>query len=197
MSFKEYKTKLALATLIVPILIIVFAPVVFALNDNWYHYDHGIEMLGIKKYADARTEFNYYLQHPEMHRHMFGVAWFGKGLVALARGDDDEAIFAFKRAIENDLHPTVKISDKAYINMGNIFYKKKSYLDSNKYYLKAVESNPNSGLAHYYLGLSYLEIGEYDKAAKEAESAKQLGVAFTALSDKLSKMDSSVKKSSP
>jgi tetratricopeptide (TPR) repeat protein len=214
MLFRGYKTRLAASILIVPTFIIISAAVIFARSaektpssktsigdpyhgDNWSHYERGMEFLNNKKYANARQEFNYYLHHPEMHRRMFGVAWFGKGLVFLARGDDDGAIFAFKQAINNDIHPLVKISDKAYINMGNIFYKKKAYMDSNKFYLKAAESNPRSGLAHYYLGLSYFEIGEYEKATKEAEIAKQLGVTFTALSDKLSEMKSSARKTSP
>ncbi len=188
MLFSKNKIKLSVLA-VVAIFTITFESNVFALIDNWYHYEHGIELLDDNNYYYAKKEFNYYLEHPEIHRHMFGIAWFGRGLIYLKLRDDNGAIFAFKMAIANDLHPTFKISDKSYMNMGQIFFRRKAYDEAVKLYLKAVESNPNSGLAHYYLGLAYFETGEYDKAAKEAEDAKKLRISFTALSEKLSKIN--------
>jgi tetratricopeptide (TPR) repeat protein len=91
-------------------------------------------------------------------------------------------------AVKNDLHSTVKITSKAYINIGTIYMRNKAYQDAIEAYSKAVESDQNNGLAHYYLGLAYLRAGEYEKAEQESEEAKRLGITFTALSDKLSKI---------
>jgi tetratricopeptide (TPR) repeat protein len=156
--------------------------------DNWFHYEQGMRMLNAKKWDHAQREFTYYLNHPEMHRHMFGVAYFGRGLLYQAMGKLDRALEEFRLAIQNDHHPSVSVSESSYINIGALYMTKKSYQDAITAYSKAVEINPKNGLAHYYLGLAYLRAGEYEKAEKEAEVAKKLGVPFTALSDELNKI---------
>jgi tetratricopeptide (TPR) repeat protein len=118
---------------------------------------------------------------------MFGVAYFGRGLYYQTLENYTQALNEYRMAIKNDLHPTVKISVKAYMNMGTIYMKLKSYQDAVNVYLKAVKIKPGNGLAHYYLGLAYFKIGDYEKAEKESVEAKSRGVTFTALSDKLAK----------
>lgn len=170
------------------IIILALASYVFGFVQNWYHYEKGLEQIQAKNYGQAEKEFNYYLNHPEMHGDMLGVAHFGKGLMFQTMGKYELAIVEFKMAIENDLHPSFRITDSAYINIGNIYFKNKSYKDAIVAYSKAVENNPRNGFAHYYLGLASLRVGEYDRAAKEAETAKKLGVPFTALTDELKKV---------
>ncbi|MBI4679798.1 MAG: tetratricopeptide repeat protein [Nitrospirae bacterium] len=166
----------------------------FALIDNWTHYNNGIKFLAAKNYAQAQGNFDYYLNQPEMHRHMFGVAHFGRGLLFQEMGKYDRAIEEFRLAIENDLHPTVRITDNAYMNIGTIYMERKAYQDAIRAYSKAIEGNSRNGLAHYYLGLVYLKDNQYEEAEKEAEEAKRLGVTFTALSDELNKIKNNTGK---
>lgn len=155
--------------------------------DNWYHYEQGLRMIEAKNWQQAFTEFTYYLNHPEIHRHMFGAAHFGRGLMYQAMEKYDQAIAEFRLAIQHDLHPAFPVSENSYYNIAAIFMKGKSYRDAIDAYSKVVEINPKNGFGHYYLGLAYLRAGDYEKAAIEAEEAKKLGVPFTALADELKK----------
>jgi tetratricopeptide (TPR) repeat protein len=175
-------------------IITVFTTNAFALLDNWSHWNLGQEALKMRDFKRAEVQFSYYLKHPEMHRHMFGIAYFGRGLTFQELGNYGRAIEEYKMAIENDLHPTTRITDKAYMNMGAIYMKTKVYQDAIKAYSKAIENNPRNGLAHYYLGLAYLRDSQYEKAEKEAEEAKKLGVTFTVLSDELNKIKNNTGK---
>ncbi|MEK6528151.1 MAG: tetratricopeptide repeat protein [Nitrospirota bacterium] len=168
--------------------VFIFAISAFGLLDNWSHYYSGLKYIKEKNYKAAEDNFNYYLRHPEMHRHMFGVAYFGRGIMFQDMNNYSRAVEEYKMAIENDLNPTAMIKDKAYMNIGTIYMGKKKYKDAKEAYLKAVESNSRNGLAHYYLGLAYLRAGEYEQAEKESEEAKKLGITFTALSDELNKV---------
>jgi len=173
--------------IIIGFLILILAQTtdIFGAGDNWAHYEDGLRFMKQGNYDAALNNFSYYLYQPEMHRHMFGIAYFGRGLLFQARGNDSKALQEFKKAVENDLHPTVKISDKAYMNIGTIYMKQKAYEDAAKAYSNAVTSKPENGLAHYFLGLARFEMGDYESAEKESEAAKRLGVPFTALSDQL------------
>ncbi|RNC67206.1 MAG: tetratricopeptide repeat protein [Desulfuromonadales bacterium] len=162
--------------------------------DNWYHYEQGMRMLQVKNYQQAEKEFRYYQNHPEYHRHMFGVSHFGLGLMQQSMGRNDLAIEEFKLAIENDLHPVQKVSDSSYINIGAIYLKRKAYQDAITTYSKAIEINPKNGVAHYYLGVAYLRTGEYEKAEKEGAEAKKLGVPFTGIDDELAERKKSSSK---
>lgn len=167
--------------------ILTLAPAAFSLMDNWSHYEDGMRMMSKKNYNQAFTEFTYYINHPEFHRHMFGIAYFGRALMFQELKNYGRAIEEYKLAIENDLHPVKKIADQAYMNIGTIYMERKAYQDAIGAYTSAVASNKQSGFAHYYLGLAYLRAGEYEKAEKESEEAKRLGITFTALADGLNK----------
>lgn len=157
------------------------------LSDNWYHYNQGIEDTKNGDFGGAAKQFDYYLRHPEMHQHMFGIAHFGKGLMYQAMGNLDKALDEFKMAIGNDLHPAMSVKDKACMNMGNIFFKLKLYNDAVSSYKKAIEANSKNGDAHYFLGMAYLKTGDIEKAETESVEAKKLGVTYTSLDEKLKK----------
>jgi tetratricopeptide (TPR) repeat protein len=156
--------------------------VTYGVGDNWTHYQNGLRFLKQGKYGEALGNFNYYLYQPEMHRRMFGVAFFGRGLLFQTQGNDTQALQEFKKAVENDLHPEVKISDKAYMNIGTIFMKRKLYQDAVYAYLKA--------LAHF-------KMGNYERAEKASREARRLGVTLTALSDELAKKGFKTDESKP
>ncbi len=182
MPSKKYKTAVFYL-----ILFIALATNTYGVGDNWAHFENGMKFMKSGDYSKALNNFSYYLHQPEMHRHMFGVAYFGRGLLYERQGNYGQAVVEYRLAIQNDLHPTVKISDKAYINIGTIYMGRKEYQDAIRAYAGAVESDKRNGLAHYYLGLAYLRAGEYEQAEKESEEAKKLGITFTALSDELNK----------
>ena len=180
------------------LLLITFIAAVASGEDieNWFHWNRGLQALNRGSFNEAKSEFEYYFRNPEDHRHMFGVAHFGKGLLFEKLKQEDNARAEYEWAIQNAVHPTVMIKDKAYMNIGAIHMRNKDYQGAIKAYLKAVESNQQNGMAHYYLGLSYLRAGEIEKAEPEAEEAKRLGVTFTALSDELNKIKNNTGKTS-
>ncbi len=164
------------------------------LDDNWRHWDMGLKAVQLRRFDRALLEFQYYIKHPEMHRHMWGIAYFGRALVFEAKEQYELTINEYKLAIKNDLHPTVKISTKAYMNMGTIYMRENNDKEAIKVYLKAIEINPKNGLAHYFLGLAYFKTGDYEDEKKQAIEAKELGIKYSALSDKLKKVKSSSSK---
>ena len=181
MLLKKYK----MAVICLIMFIAVAAPA-FG-GDNWTHFENGMKFMKSGDYSRALGNFSYYLHQPEKHRRMFGVAHFGRGLLFESKEKYGQALDEYRLAIQNDLHPSVKIADKAYMNIGTIYMGMKEYQDAIRAYAGAVESNKRSGLAHYYLGLAHLRAGEYEQAEKESEEAKKLGVTFTALADGLNK----------
>jgi tetratricopeptide (TPR) repeat protein len=144
-----------------------------------------MEHLNARNFSQAQKEFDYYISLND--RTMMGVALFGKGLLYQKMGKPKEAIREFTKAADNDFHPQVKVSDTAYLNIGFLFMKSKSYKAAIIAYSKAVNNNPNNGLAHYYLGLAYFRMGNYERAKKESDEAIRLGVTFRALSENLAK----------
>ncbi len=181
MLLKKYKM-----TVICLFLVTALAAPAYG-GDNWAHFENGMKYMKSGDFSRAFDNFTYYLHQPEMHKRMFGVAYFGRALLYESKKNYGKAVVEYRLAIQNDLHPTVKISEKAYMNLGTIYMGRKDYQEAIRAYANAVESNRQNGFAHYYLGLAYLRAGEYEKAEKESEEAKKLGVTFTALSDKLNK----------
>jgi tetratricopeptide (TPR) repeat protein len=169
----------------------------FGAGDNWAHFRNGQMFLKQKNYSAAENNFNYYLRNANMHARMAGVAHFGLGLLYQDMGQEHRAVKEYSLAVKNDLHPDYSIKDKAFMNLGAIYMKRKDYKDAIYAYSKAVEHNQNNGFAHYYLGLAFFKSGSYEKAEEESVKAKNLGVSFTFLSEQLNELKkSSAKKHS-
>ena len=151
--------------------------------DNWLHYYRGLEQIEAKWWEQANMEFGYYFRSGELHRHMYGIAYFGLGQMYQAKGRPDLAIDNYKMAIKEDIHPDVKITDKALINIGSIFMKKKAYKDAVDAYTKAVAADPQNGQAHYNLGLALAETGDLVQAEKESDDAKKFGIKLAGLDE--------------
>ena len=74
--------------------------------------------------------------------------WFQKGLeLEQSSGKVDEAIEAYKKAIE--LNPNAA---GAFVNLGTIFFHRREWAQSEKFYTGAIGADPNYALAHYNLG---------------------------------------------
>ena len=155
---------------------------------NWAHWRLGKRFLKEKNYVRAKDNFNYFLKNSAIHPDMAGIAHFGLGLVYQDMGKNDKAVKEYILATQNDVHAEFSVSDKAFVNLGAIYMKRKDYKDAIYAYSKAVEHNQKNGLAHYYLGLAYFKSGSYEKAEEESGKAENLGVSFTFLSEQLNKL---------
>lgn len=161
---------------------------------NWAHWRLGKRFLKEKNYVRAKDNFNYYLRNSKMHPDMAGIAHFGLGLLYQDMGKNDMAVKEYILATQNDVHAEFSVRDKAFMNLGAIYMKRKDYHDAIYAYSKAVEHNQNNGLAHYYLGLAFFKNGNYEMAREESEKAESLGVSFTFLSEQLNTLKKSAVK---
>lgn len=92
---------------------------------------------------------------------------FGRYL--LASQDEDHAILAFQREIENNPEQL-----PAYLFLANIKLNLKDFEDGIPYAEKAVKLAPHSALGHYILGSLLLETGQTALAINELETAVRL-----------------------
>lgn len=106
---------------------------------------------------------------PERNREQSDF-WFQKGLeLEQASGKTDEAIEAYKKAIE--LNPNAA---GAFVNLGTIYFHKRDWAHSEKFYAGAIAADPNYALAHYNLGNLYDERNNSEKAYEHYHIALKL-----------------------
>jgi tetratricopeptide (TPR) repeat protein len=152
-------------------------------GENWYHYEQGMRMVDAGNWGQALREFNYYITHPQYHYDHYGIAYYGIAIVNQKRGNLEGAMACYNLAIKNDHHATMSVADKAYMNMGAIHLKNNDFPKAIENYNKAIDKDPTSGVAHYFLGMAYVKSGNIAKAEQESVEAKKLGVAYTALDE--------------
>ena len=155
---------------------------------NWYHYEEAMRRFEKKDYHNALNEVNYYFNGKkfsgeELH---LGPAFFCRALIYQETGNIDQAIADYKSAIRYDNFPERSVKLSAYMNIGTIYLKKKSYREAIIAYSNAIDIDKKSGLAHYFLGMAYLRSGDIENATKESVEAKKYGVTYTALEGALS-----------
>jgi Tfp pilus assembly protein PilF len=92
----------------------------------------------------------------------FADAWVNKGLIAMKRGQEDNAKDCFIKALRyNQEHAG------AYNDLGFIYYKNRQYGKAHDNFQRALKVNPDFNEARYNLGLTYMGLKEPDKAKKE------------------------------
>ncbi|MBT8351533.1 MAG: tetratricopeptide repeat protein [Deltaproteobacteria bacterium] len=94
-------------------------------------------------------------------RNNLGTAYFDKK-------DWDSAIACYKEVAENLLYATPHYP---LYNLGRAFYEKKEYSLSEKYYLAALEQEPEYAVALQGLGRTYIAMGRITEAVTALESA--------------------------
>jgi tetratricopeptide (TPR) repeat protein len=88
--------------------------------------------------------------------------WVNKGLIALKRGQEDNAKDNFIKALRYNQEQA-----QAYNNLGYIYYKNRAYGKAHDNFQRALKVNPDYTEARYNLALTFKDMGEKDKAKKE------------------------------
>jgi tetratricopeptide (TPR) repeat protein len=118
-----------------------------------------------KKFAEARSEYDRLAaDFPKLANVQYAY-----GRYLLTSNDDDQAISAFRREIENSpghLPARLMIAD--------LKLKLKDAAGGTPYAEEAVKLNPRLPLAHYLLGSLLLETGQAARAIAELETAQRL-----------------------
>jgi tetratricopeptide (TPR) repeat protein len=88
--------------------------------------------------------------------------WVNKGLIALRRGQQDNAKDCFIKALRYNQEQA-----QAYNNLGYIYYKNRQFGKAHDNFQRALKVNPDYTEARYNLALTFKDMGEQDKAKKE------------------------------
>ncbi len=92
----------------------------------------------------------------------FADAWVNKGLIAMRRGQEDNAKENFIKALRyNQEHAG------AYNDLGFIYYKNRQFGKAHDNFQRALKVNPDFNEARYNLGLTFMGLNQMDKAKKE------------------------------
>ena len=101
-------------------------------------------------------------------------AWFQQGLDLEESGAPvEEAIQAYQKALE--LNPGAA---GALVNLGTIYYRKRSFIDAETYYREAIEADPTYPLAQFNIGNLYDELGRLDDAQGHYKMALELNPQY-------------------
>lgn len=98
----------------------------------------------------------------------YSEAYNNLGVLYLNMERYDEAINEFNTALKNVSYST---PERAYVNMGWAYYKKKNYKEAELNLKKAIQSAPDFFIAHYNLGILYKDTRNYEEAIKEFQRA--------------------------
>ena len=89
--------------------------------------------------------------------------WIQIGFCRVKQGRNDEAIKAYKRALQ--LGPD---SAEAYNKLGDAYYFAGRFAEAIEAYKQAARLRPDQAEAYYNLGLAYLEIGDRESAMAQS-----------------------------
>ncbi len=166
------------------------------------HYKLGVAFLNEEKVQNAFVEFHKALELDPDNRDVLNaigiiyllhyddmpnaIAYFEKavkedpefsdgynnlGYANEKSGKFEKAIEYFKKALSNPLYPT---PEKAYLNMGNTYYRMGRYDDAANAFKEAIKRAPGAGLLFMRLALCYNAMGKYGDAANAMTEAVNL-----------------------
>jgi tetratricopeptide (TPR) repeat protein len=101
--------------------------------------------------------------------------YYGLGTVYLGFKEFDAASEEFKKAEQLYLELNSPLVLDAQFSLGVTYYQMKDYEKSIDYLERVYAKKQNDSRVNYYLGLSYLDKGDTDRAAKHLKRAQQLG----------------------
>jgi Tfp pilus assembly protein PilF len=165
------------------------------------HYDIGLGALAENNLPKAISELRLAVQeNPRLARHHYALGnaylrnrQFDEAIVSLRRATEidprmsdawndlgaayvqkqqwDQAIEAFRRALAN---PQYINPDRAYMNLGNVYYTQGKYELAAQEFRKLLDVIPQSPDGHYFLGRTLLAQGKNVEAREELEQAIKL-----------------------
>jgi tetratricopeptide (TPR) repeat protein len=106
-------------------------------------------------------------------RHAQAEHWFQRGLELEETGAAEEAMGAYRRAIE--LNPK---ASGALVNLGTMLYHARKFREAEKHYTQAILADPHYALAHYNLGNLFDERGELERARECYLAALRLDPSY-------------------
>lgn len=142
-----------------------------------YHLQPGYEKMSKKHYAaafgDAKFMLHYFPNHPKALMLLFDVC--SRWQSPTCNPDDwlDKAV---------SVNPS---SSATHVIYGMHLHRTRRFEAAVKAYQQALEIDPNSLNAHYNLGLTYVEMKQYELANQHAQKSYALGAPFSGLRDRL------------
>jgi tetratricopeptide (TPR) repeat protein len=98
------------------------------------------------------------------------AAYNSRGITYVAKGQYDQAISDFNKAIEIDSRIAA-----FYFNRGIVYLKKGQFDEAISDFSKTIEIDPRDGEAYYNRGRSHYLKKEYDKSWKDIKRTQDLG----------------------
>ncbi len=133
-------------------------------NDHLLHNDLGLAYMAKQHYDKAEFHFKKAISiRPE-----YAPAKNNLGTVYMAKHEWDAAIEQFKTVAGDLLYGTPHFP---LTNMGIAYYNKHDYTNAEKYYLEALDLEPNFVLALRNLGKTYIAMNKLPQAVKTLEKA--------------------------
>jgi len=133
-------------------------------NDHLLHNDLGLAYMAKQHYDKAEFHFKKAISiRPE-----YAPAKNNLGTVYMAKQEWDAAIEQFKTVAGDLLYGTPHFP---LANMGIAYYNKQDYINAEKYYLEALELEPNFVIALRNLGITYIAMNKLPQAVATLEKA--------------------------
>ena len=132
--------------------------------DHLLHNDLGLAYMAKERFDKAEFHFKKAINL----RADYAPAKNNLGTVYLAKKDWDAAIVQFQTVVGDILYATPHYP---LTNMGIAYYHKKDYASAEKYYLDALDLQPDFGLALRGLGKTYIALNKLPEAVSTLEKA--------------------------
>jgi tetratricopeptide (TPR) repeat protein len=105
------------------------------------------------------------IRRPAVRNQQAAVQAYNRGTLYQQRGEWDQAIFYYTRALEND-----DTFVTAYFNLGAVYWARGDHALAKEAYRKALELEPQADAVRYNLALLHYELREWDAAIQELKT---------------------------
>jgi tetratricopeptide (TPR) repeat protein len=130
--------------------------------DFWAaHYNAGLELLNVKRYAEARDSLNRAAQYKPDEPSIYNVL----GQVYTGMGETSRAIESFKRALEIDPEMFESLN-----NLGTIYFNSGDFQIAERYFKSSLALKPQAVAARFNLALCYSRQNRVAEAIPELET---------------------------